>query len=105
MKVLFTGGSSFTGFWFIRQLAQAGHEVVATFRKHPKEYPDAVRRERVSLALDCCRGVIGCSFGDSEFLRLIREEQWDVVSHHAANVTNYKSPDFDILSALGDNTR
>ena len=26
MKILFTGGSSFTGSWFIRELAAAGHE-------------------------------------------------------------------------------
>ena len=33
MKILFTGASSFTGFWFARALAAAGHEVVATFRE------------------------------------------------------------------------
>ena len=32
MKILFTGGSSFTGSWFIRELAAAGHEVTAIFR-------------------------------------------------------------------------
>jgi nucleoside-diphosphate-sugar epimerase len=46
MKILFTGGSSFTGFWFIRELARAGHEVVAVFRKKPEEYPDDVRKVR-----------------------------------------------------------
>ena len=33
MKILFTGGSSFTGMWFIRELAAAGHEVTAVFRR------------------------------------------------------------------------
>jgi nucleoside-diphosphate-sugar epimerase len=51
MKILFTGASSFTGFWFVRELARAGHEVVATFRKRPEAYPDALRRERATLAL------------------------------------------------------
>ena len=32
MKILFTGGSSFTGSWFIRELAAAGHQVTAVFR-------------------------------------------------------------------------
>ena len=27
MKILFTGGSSFTGFWFIRELAAAGRKL------------------------------------------------------------------------------
>ena len=68
MKILFTGGSSFTGFWFIRELAAAGHAVTAIFRKHPEEYPDDVRRQRVMLASEVCRPVYGCSFGDASFL-------------------------------------
>ncbi len=31
MKILFTGASSFTGFWFAKELAAAGHEVFAVF--------------------------------------------------------------------------
>jgi UDP-glucose 4-epimerase len=105
MKVLFTGGSSFTGTWFIRELARAGHQVVAVFRKRPEEYPDDVRRRRVALALEMCQGVFGCSFGDPEFLDLARREAWDIYCHHAAEATNYKSPDFDVVAAVGNNTR
>ena len=50
MKILFTGGSSFTGFWFIHELASAGHTVTAIFRRQAEEYRDIVRRERVTLA-------------------------------------------------------
>ena len=39
MKILFTGASSFTGYWFIRELAAAGHEVTAIFRKRPTSMP------------------------------------------------------------------
>ncbi len=105
MKVLLTGASSFTGFWFAREMAQAGHDVVATFRKRPEEIADALRRERVSLVLKHCRGVFGCSFGDAAFLNLVRGERWDLFCHHAADVTNYKSPDFDLVGALANNTR
>jgi UDP-glucose 4-epimerase len=105
MKILFTGASSFTGFWFVRELARAGHEVVATFRKRPEAYPDALRRERATLALEHCRGVFGCSFGDPAFLELAQSERWDLFCHHAADVTRYKSPDFDVVTALGNNTR
>jgi nucleoside-diphosphate-sugar epimerase len=101
MKILFTGGSSFTGFWFIRELARAGHEVVATFRRKADEYPDAVRQQRVKLAGESCRAVFGASFGDDAFLKLIRESgPFDLLCHHAADVTNYKSPDFDVPAAL-----
>jgi nucleoside-diphosphate-sugar epimerase len=105
MRVLFTGGSSFTGTWFIRQLAAAGHQVTATFRRPPDEYPDDLRRRRVALAAACCQAEHGVSFGDARFLALAREGAWDLLAHHAADVTNYKSPDFDVAGALRDNTR
>jgi UDP-glucose 4-epimerase len=105
MRVLFTGGSSFTGLWFIRELAAAGHEVLATFRCRPEEYRDEGRRRRVALALEACRGVFHCSFGDEQFMALLRSERWDLLCHHAADVTNYRSPDFDTIAALANNTR
>jgi nucleoside-diphosphate-sugar epimerase len=106
MKILFTGASSFTGYWFVHELARAGHEVVATFRTPAEEYPDALRRRRSSALKDLCRPVVGCSFGDERFLRLVREERgWDLLCHHAADVTNYKSPEFDVHAALASNTR
>jgi nucleoside-diphosphate-sugar epimerase len=104
MKILFTGGSSFTGFWFIRELTAAGHEVAAVFRKRPEDYSDAVRRQRVEIATGACRPIYGCSFGDEKFLALIKESRYDILCHHAADVTNYKSPDFDTAAALQNNT-
>ena len=104
MKILFTGGSSFTGYWFIRELAAAGHEVTAIFRNKAEDYSDAVRRRRVKLASDLSRPVHGCSFGDAAFLTLIKEGGWDLVCHHAADVTNYKSPSFDATGAASKNT-
>jgi UDP-glucose 4-epimerase len=104
MKILFTGGSSFTGYWFIRELTTAGHDVVAIFRRRVEEYPDEVRRRRVALAAQRSRPVYGCSFGDERFLTLIREGGWDLLCHHAADVTNYKSADFDVVAALRNNS-
>ena len=105
MKILFTGGSSFTGCGFIRELARAGHEVVATFRQQPEHYDDPLRRERVALALKHADGVFDCSFGDDGFVELVGSASWDLLCHHAANVTNYKSEDFDVDAALAANTR
>ena len=47
-----------------------------------------------------CRPVHGCSFGDASFLTLVGEGGWDLLCHHAADVTNYKSPDFDAIGAV-----
>jgi UDP-glucose 4-epimerase len=105
MKILFTGGSSFTGCWFISELAKAGHEVVATFRQRPEAYTDTLRRQRVEHALEHSTGVFDCSFGDPVFVDLVRNDSWDLLCHHAADATNYKSEDFDIEAALTSNTR
>lgn len=105
MKILFTGGSSFTGSWFIQELSRAGHEVTAIFRRQPEEYPDEIRRRRASMVQTKCRPVFGCGFGDDRFLELIkREGRWDLLAHHAADVTNYKSPDFNTVAAAENNS-
>jgi nucleoside-diphosphate-sugar epimerase len=105
VRILFTGASSFTGFWFIRELAAAGHDVTATFRTRPDEYGPGVRALRVALVTKVCRAVHGVAFGDERFLALAKESVWDLIAHHAADVTNYKSMDFDVPSALQHNTR
>jgi nucleoside-diphosphate-sugar epimerase len=89
----------------VRQLAAEGHEVVATFRRRPEDYPDALRQRRARWAAEACRPVYGPSFGDADFLRLIGRESFDLLAHHAAEVTNYKSPDFDAVAAAQANTR
>src|SRR5689334_8685484 len=104
MKILFTGGSSFTGYWFIKELAACGHEITAVFRRAPDEYPDRTRRKRIQKLLSICRPVFGSSFGDDRFLQLINEDRWDLLCHHGADVTNYRSPDFNVVAAIAKNT-
>lgn len=105
MKILFTGASSFTGYWFVRELAAAGHEVTAVLRKRPEDYPDEVRRSRAEGLLDVCTPVYGASFGDDAFVSLLREGGFNVLCHHGADVTNYKSPDFDAVGAAANNAK
>lgn len=105
MKVLLTGASSFTGAWFVRALADAGHSVMALLRSAPRDYPDEVRRRRARLAEERAEGVHRCSFGDEAFLGLVRDGGFDVLCHHAADVTNYRSADFDVAAALANNTK
>jgi nucleoside-diphosphate-sugar epimerase len=105
VRVLFTGASSFTGLWFVRGLAAAGHDVTAIFRQDAHAYGPGVRGERVALASEVCRAVHGVSFGDDRFLALVREGPWDLLAHHAADAANYKSVDFDAVAALRNNTR
>jgi UDP-glucose 4-epimerase len=91
--------------WFVRELVAAGHEVTATFRHRPEAYSDELRRRRVTLATQSVRAEFGVTFGDDRFLALTREGRFDLLAHHGADVTNYRSNDFDTLGALGGNVR
>ncbi len=105
MKILFTGASSFTGCWFVKTLAERGHEVTAIFQKEPESY-QGVRGQRVGMLSKYCQSLFNCTFGSDKFLRFISQthEKWDLLCHHAADVSNYKSPDFDPVAALHNNT-
>jgi UDP-glucose 4-epimerase len=105
MRILFTGGSSFTGYWFIKRLQEAGHEVVATLRAPIDSY-EGIRRARVEQLQRIATLVPGISFGTSEMIDLIQNGgPWDLLAHHAAEVTDYRSPHFDPIAALVNNSR
>lgn len=103
MRVLFTGASSFTGYWFVHELAHQGHEVYATFTRPRKDYDD-LRGRRVERVVESCSPTWGCCFGDDQFLAVIDDVKPEILCHHAADVTDYKSPDFDYVRALSRNT-
>jgi nucleoside-diphosphate-sugar epimerase len=103
VRVLFTGASSFTGLWFVRELAAAGHDVTAVFRRPAAAYADEPRRARVALAAAACRAVHGVAFGDERFLALVKDGGWDLLAHHGAHVEDYRSPAFDALAAAQAN--
>lgn len=104
MRILFTGASSFTGFWLVSKLAAAGHDVSAIYQRHPEEY-EGVRRDRVLALAPHCEQLFGISFGSDAFLDIVKSEaHWDLLCHHAADVTDYRSEQFDYAHALGSNT-
>lgn len=103
MRILLTGASSFSGFWFVRELRKAGHEVVCLFQAESEESYSDLRGWRVRVLVQSGPAVFGCSFGTPDFLALA-SQGWDLFAHHAADVTNYRSMDFDVVRALGNNT-
>ena len=95
LRILITGASSFTGSWFARALAEAGHDVTATFRR--REYT-GLRGERVRLVCEVARPLWDSALGDVT-------GEWDVICAHGAEATDYRSADFDADAAVAENTR
>lgn len=103
MKVLLTGASSFTGYWFAEALHRAGHHVVAPLRQPRALYCDGARAERVRRLATIADIIDDAPFGSDRFLDLCHNAH-DVLCHHAARVTGYREPDFDAAAALAENT-
>jgi len=101
VRILLTGGSSFTGLWFARSLAAAGHTVVAPLKT--SDY-SGLRGERVAALRRLVEVVEDCPFGSPSFLDLASTGSWDVLCHHAARTGDYRNPDFDVLGAVAGNT-
>ncbi len=104
MRILLTGASSFTGSWFAAALAGAGHTVTAPFRGTADSY-QAQRADRVRALEGLVEPMWGVSFGDDRFLELVSTGDFDLLCHHAAEMTDYRSWDFDPLAATAANTR
>lgn len=104
MKVLLTGASSFTGYWFAKALSDRGHEVVAPLRGTLESAGDNERAERMRRLTGLVDFVGDCSFGSPAFLDLAKSRDFDVLCLHHAEVSDYRSPDFNIARAVDLNT-
>ena len=63
-----------------------------SFASEPRTIPMTSGGSESMLASEVCRPVYGCSFGDASFLSLIGEGGWDLLCHHAADVTQLQEP-------------
>lgn len=104
MKILLTGASSFTGYWFAESLAAAGHDVVAPLRGSLDSPNDPRRSERLRRLRGRIELVSACAFGTAKFLAVTRSRDFDVLCHHGAEVGDYRNPEFDITAAAASNT-
>lgn len=102
MKILLTGASSFTGMWFARRLAEAGHELVLPLPR--AQYHEPPRADRVRQLARIATPIWNTRFGDDAFLALVRDRHFDILAHHAAVVGDHRAADFDVLAAVAANT-
>ena len=101
-RVLFTGLSSFTGYWFTEKLAEKGHKVVGCLSKNTSDY-NSDQNERLNQANSNIRIEQNVSFGSESFLQLVSDFKPEVFSFHHAFVTGYKDPSFNVDNAISNN--
>lgn len=105
LKILFTGASSFTGFWFVSELASRGHIVHAVCRK-PLSCYEGLRKKRLELLLPLCTLHFSIDVGSESWFKLIEKENpFDLFCHHAADTKNYRSASFDCALAVASNAK
>ncbi len=102
LNILFTGASSFTGYWFIKKLVSTGATVTGTFRSPIRNYNEE-RGIRVKQITQNITSAVGIEFGDDNFIELL-DERFDVLCMHGAEMANYRSWDFDPIAAAQKNT-
>ena len=104
MNILMTGASSFTGYWFTRQLAERGHKIFATFQGSRDSY-SGLRKRRIDELPEEVVPVWNAPMLSTRLMNLVDEVgQWDLLCLHGAYVTGYRDPDFDFIRALKNNT-
>lgn len=101
-RVLFTGLSSFTGYWFTEKLAEKGYEVVGCLSHNKSDY-NSDQTERLNILNSSIRIEENVSFGSESFLQLISDFKPEVFSFHHALVTGYKDPSFNVDNAISNN--
>ena len=93
MRILLTGGSSFTGLWFARSLAARGHTVVAALKG--SDYSACA--DLVAELRRVAEVVEDCPFG-SPLSRTRRHRLMGSVVPACSQTGDYRNPDFDVMA-------
>jgi nucleoside-diphosphate-sugar epimerase len=105
MRIVLTGGSSLTGYWFAKELKDQGHEVICTLtRGCVQDYSEEKSYMRVQkLAASGMKISWGIEFGTVQFCQLLRKERVDMLCLHGAHIPDYRSANFNIAESLSKN--
>lgn len=104
MKILLTGATSLTGFWFAQELQAQGAEVICLFTgKSSTSYQNRKSASRFGLLENHFQFVFEAPFGSENFIRAIRNERADILCLHGSHIPDYKSQSFNISESLEKN--
>ncbi len=100
--ILLTGASSFTGLWIAEALASAGHAVTAPLKRPASDY-SGLRRQRVERLGRSAEVIFDTPFASQALLALVASRRFDLLGHHAADIVNYRSADYDPAAGFSRN--
>ena len=80
--------SSYAGFWFVRQVADGGHEVVMTYQRMPIEHDDAFRAPEFEAGIP----------RDDPAFETKRSARPEAVSSKESSPTPSSGPAMEVLS-------
>jgi nucleoside-diphosphate-sugar epimerase len=104
MRILFTGTSSFTGLYFLNELAKNDDfEIHAILSNSITDY-EGSKKQRITLLNPKIILHPKIQFGDYSFIELLNLK-FDILCCHGAFVENYNSAEFDLIKALSSNTK
>lgn len=104
MKILLTGGSSLTGYWFAEELKAQGHDVLCTLTRVSVEaYRGEKSEVRVARLAEHFQIAWGIEFGTAKFCELLKSQNFDVIGFHGSHIPDYRSPTFNIAESVAKN--
>jgi nucleoside-diphosphate-sugar epimerase len=103
-SILLTGASSFSGLWIAEALAAAGHRVVAPLRRREEDY-SGLRLARVQRLKSIAEICFEADFTAEAFDGVVkRHGPFDLFAHHAADIANYRDPEYEVGQGVARNT-
>ena len=102
-RILLTGCSSFTGYWFARELINLGFELCCPL---PHEYDEylGVKKQRLDFIRDKATLVFKCPFGTNGFIELCKNHYYGM-GFHGFYMENYNNRNYKISSSLSQNLK
>jgi UDP-glucose 4-epimerase len=104
LKILLTGATSLTGFWFAQELKSQGADVVCLVTgESSASYQNLKSANRFALLAEGFRFIFKAPFGSEKFINAIRNERADILCLHGSHIPDYKSESFNLSESLGNN--
>ena len=105
-KILFTGLSSFTGFYFVNHLSKYKNNKIFCTLSNKKRGYAFLKKKRINLISKKknVNLIFNVRFGDKKFIDLVNKKRFDILCFHHAHTKNYNNDKkFKLKKSLNKN--